>query len=848
MELSWPAVPKAVSYRLCRRCESADKTTTLYVGAATRFVIPAADKISVADHTTYRIEVLADGRDNYVTLVPYMELANGTDQGETEAVEAPGSDDDAPAWRLILRDDSEDREILRRVSTSRRFALDKSRLPMTHKMRMRFYAWDWQNAKWAELGGYLHFPLESRALRGQRSSKQELTFETAAETATSINEEDIWRPEIVARDAPVAQGETLVAAHRPIFLKKFAGGNAKDRTLEIQALEFPTGTPVFLSHTEPRTDAPQGIVAAADRRLSTLYVSKTLGQTWTALVINGCQAPLRRHFLTRAGTHIVQTEEPETLLLDSSGKILARAKAGAENWHGTCSIDEGANGTLMFAEYRATREPLGGHLHVWRSTDGGASWKQALSAPGRSAERVEGEIRHFHTCQADPFIAGRWYVTSGDATPECAIWISEDDGLSWIRKFPKLGKRDIREGEFQRYLRQTSFQIGERHLLWATDDNVNGGRSALVRCDKSGTALKVMTPLGTNLTRSFVRIDDDMNIAISEAKKIKQHASAFVLDAKGKVLTEARLKNTSRKLTGFTYSIASRAAVNGIFFTPTDGTTLIPDTTVLRWKVTRKALARKSGKPAAGKTKAPKPFAIVGKRMVNWFPANFVPRDNDLLVLLRPQRVGGISVRNLLCFIYGITSIYAYRMTPDYRHWPDLSEASVAGYKVYTGHAKYAPKDFTRRCLYLGLVREPAQRLVSLYRYIRARKSHTHWAISQEGDIEDFYRRVYALQPGYVSNLQAEFICGVPDAKQAIELVARDYLGVATLEYLDPFVAALATTLGWPPARMRHDNKAQSPQDFEITRGFLDFARQINGQDYALYEFVKKAWQQRGRP
>ncbi len=818
------SVPDARSYRLCRRSSSPAATTTLYEGTENRYAFAPEQAPRAGAGDAYRIEVLTAAKADYVTLVPYMALEAGQKE-HTVALEAPDADG-APAWRMILRDDTQGVVLIDAVSLGRRFSVDPEPLPLQNRIRVRFYAWDWQPSKWIELGPYIPF--------------QQQPSDTAGGEAAGEAKDGPWQPEIILPDAALTQDELLVTSAEVLLQQAFAPARGKRSVLSIEALLFPAGAPVFLSHASSRPNAEHGVVVAGDRSLAALYVSRTLGRTWNALLAEDGRRPFRRHFLTAEGLHIVQTDGPvETLTLDARGKTLARFAAGGENWHGTCSIDQNGRGTIMFAEYRATREAVGGVLRVWRSADGGLGWNEALSVPGRSEAQAVDEIRHFHTCQADPRTPGRWFVTSGDATHECGMWITEDDGESWERAYPTVNsKRDIRKDELQRLLRQTSFAFEEDDLVWATDDNVNGGHSSLVRCSKTGSNLTVLGSLGINLARSFVRVDPHLSVVISESKKDTNQASAYVINAGGKTLAELRLPNTARRATGFTYSVASRQAARGTFFTPTDGTTLTARDTVLRWQIVS-AEPPARGKGAAAQKPA---FAAVGGRRVNWFPAGFVPRDDDLLVLLRPQRVGGITVRNLLCYIYGTEAIYAYRMVPAYRHWPEVSEAELAPYRVYSGHAKFAPKDFARRCLYFGLVREPAQRLVSLYRYIRGRSDHAFWRIAQDGDIEAFYRHVHAVQPSYVSNLQSEFICGEPDGERAIAAAAEKYFAVGTLEHLDRFIAETARALRWPPARMRHDNKAQAPQDFAVTEGFLDFARQINAEDYRLYEFVRNAW------
>ena len=101
------------------------------------------------------------------------------------------------------------------------------------------------------------------------------------------------------------------------------------------------------------------------------------------------------------------------------------------------------------------------------------------------------------------------------------------------------------------------------------------------------------------------------------------------------------------------------------------------------------------------------PFAVVGRHPVAWFPTDFRPQPDDLLAFFHAQRTGGMSVRATMIDAYGSDAVMAYRIAAGYKHWSDLSDADLAGYKVYVGHAQFIERRRSRRCLPVSIVRDP---------------------------------------------------------------------------------------------------------------------------------------------
>jgi len=97
-------------------------------------------------------------------------------------------------------------------------------------------------------------------------------------------------------------------------------------------------------------------------------------------------------------------------------------------WLGNIGIDQSEQtNIIMIAEY--ITEPINDSTKVIRSIDGGKTWDVVLEKRGLGYDPRE--IRHFHTCQVDPY-TDNWYVSSGDLPEESKLWVSYDNGDNWV--------------------------------------------------------------------------------------------------------------------------------------------------------------------------------------------------------------------------------------------------------------------------------------------------------------------------------------------------------------------------------------------------------------------------------
>jgi hypothetical protein len=327
---------------------------------------------------------------------------------------------------------------------------------------------------------------------------------------------------------------------------------------------------------------------------STICCSRDLGDSWQV----GPAFPKARFqncFTTHRGIHLVQElgwNGPKDDGLPSASlagiwrfsddwQFLGHVKAGDVHWHATAAIDQ-AGDTIMFAEYTMNDDNqcvVGRPAAVWRSRDDGANWAKVFEVgfPG---------VRHFHTCSADPFRPKTWLLSSGDLPDRCRVWQSIDDGDSWqeiTQNSPLEGLPVSLKASAQSRHRFTDLKFDSEWIWWATDDvlvDMRAVRSGAISLpDEAGARLvrsRRVLPLQPQVLARFgspVRNLIDVGpgfMVLSEAKYPSMGFEPQVFfvakDDPKQVFHFVDIANARGAGTGFSYSVASRKAKDGIFF------------------------------------------------------------------------------------------------------------------------------------------------------------------------------------------------------------------------------------------------------------------------------------------
>jgi len=229
---------------------------------------------------------------------------------------------------------------------------------------------------------------------------------------------------------------------------------------------------------------------------------------------------------------------------------------------------------------------------------------------------------------------------------------------------------------------------------------------------------------------------------------------------------------------------------------------------------------------------APAPF-------INPALADLARREDTLIVFPHAQRTGGKTLRDeVLSAVYGADRVYSASRGTGTKAWKDVAKADLDGFRVYTGPSNFADLDKGRPTVFLGLVRHPLYRAISLYHYCRKGTWHKLHPIANRTTLEQFYAEASKINPPYFHNTQCLRMSGAADVRKVQKAVGRKYLGVGFTEEIGTFSGALGSVLGWPQIDVE---TAQTDDKRYAQQGSPEFRNRVlkeSAEDLKMYEWL----------
>jgi hypothetical protein len=370
---------------------------------------------------------------------------------------------------------------------------------------------------------------------------------------------------------------------------------AKRAVVRLSVPKMPKGRIyTFSEHASTDDGEPIDLVVACT--VGGFAVSDDLGLSWEDIRLRSfARFPIVRSRILPNREILLLAMDPDDhkpwadqfnrfIVADMRGTILHTAKIPGPIWHGPRSVDVSGD-TLMYSEYpgddaRSGRDATAPRTsRVWRSRDFARSWQVVFE---------QENIRHFHFLQARPGSAGEWWLTSGDEPSESRIWKSSDDGDTWVDRTDTFGPT-VRIGAFgfpRSLFRLTDLVWAGDEMIWGSDDVLGSAKeytsssvwkraagSRVFRADLSAGATPIVLGRCGPEVRNIVDIGKFYVLITQSSPRFADNKPQVFLLAKRTGEREAGVAHLfdvdrfTRGPTGFTYSLASRRASNGVFFT-----------------------------------------------------------------------------------------------------------------------------------------------------------------------------------------------------------------------------------------------------------------------------------------
>ena len=236
----------------------------------------------------------------------------------------------------------------------------------------------------------------------------------------------------------------------------------------------------------------------------------------------------------------------------------------------------------------------------------------------------------------------------------------------------------------------------------------------------------------------------------------------------------------------------------------------------------------------------------------------FVKRKSEpCLLFLHLPKTGGISLRSVIFSNYPPSVIYQIEPSSpvrSIRHLKSLPKKDLARLRVITGHTLWGVhRILSQPFVYLTMLREPVERVLSLYSYVRSSPTHRLYkeANALGISLQDFLR--WDKVRHEVENQQTKLLAGrwsvnVTCTDELLEMAKNHlekYMAVGLTERFADSLSLFAHVFGWRNVSVVRANvTAKRLRREDIDEDTLQFIAELNRCDMELYRLAQRLFEQ----
>lgn len=235
-------------------------------------------------------------------------------------------------------------------------------------------------------------------------------------------------------------------------------------------------------------------------------------------------------------------------------------------------------------------------------------------------------------------------------------------------------------------------------------------------------------------------------------------------------------------------------------------------------------------------------------------------REEQVVLFLHIPKAAGTTLRYIIQYqcspgaiyeLYGPSATHAQRVD----EFRKLSQTQKAKFKIVNSHLGFGLHEFLPcPSTYITFLRNPVDRVVSMYYYYRRTRSSTFENVTLEDFIETYggakdnmtkylsgeKLRIQLTDP---SN-EANFECSSETLELAKRNLRNHFSVVGLSERFDESLILLRKILGWKiPLYDKNNVTRNRPSTKDISKGTLRLIERSNEFDFQLYEYAKEVFQ-----
>ena len=224
---------------------------------------------------------------------------------------------------------------------------------------------------------------------------------------------------------------------------------------------------------------------------------------------------------------------------------------------------------------------------------------------------------------------------------------------------------------------------------------------------------------------------------------------------------------------------------------------------------------------------------------------------NDTLIFLHLPRTGGTTLRDILSKQYSDKVTFENKTLLDTDQNFNAENKSEKGkHKLIKGHVYFGiHEQITQNCTYFSMMRDPVERIISVYNYVKNRPRHKDYNFIQNMSIEDY---VKSGRNQFIDNGQTRLLAGrhtsleVPFRKineghleQAKENIKSHFILVGLTERYDETLLLLQRMLQWKTPTYSIANAAKREKKTkQLAQKIRELITEYNQLDLQLYHYV----------
>ena len=231
---------------------------------------------------------------------------------------------------------------------------------------------------------------------------------------------------------------------------------------------------------------------------------------------------------------------------------------------------------------------------------------------------------------------------------------------------------------------------------------------------------------------------------------------------------------------------------------------------------------------------------------------------DETVIFLHIPKTAGTTLHDIIGRQYVASEMHTMLLdVPEsIKQFLALSEAERGQFKMIRGHMGYGLHQFVPRpCQYFTILRDPVERVISTYYFIKRTPGHFFYHIFKEenltlkGYVESGYSNMMdngqtrMLAGGDGNILEGE--CTQEMFEQAKENLRRSFVLVGLTERFDETLLLLRHQFGW--RRLFYIRKNVSPHRLEketLSPDTLEAILAMNRYDLALYEYAQSLFEE----